>query len=60
MSEQRQFRNETNNRRINVYVGPSLLRAVDELAGRDRRERSEWIRILLERAVERNRVQTAP
>lgn len=54
MSKQDKFKNETNNKRINVYVGPSLLRAVDELAEGDRRERSEWIRMLLEREALRD------
>jgi len=45
------MRNETNNERLNVYVGPTLREAVDRLAEASDRDRSEWIRLLLEREV---------
>jgi len=43
------YRNQTNNKLLKVYVSPRLLKAVGELAECDRRDRSEWVRMLLER-----------
>lgn len=46
------YEDETKTERMVVYVGPSLLRAIDKLAEEDRRDRSEWARMVLEEKVE--------
>ncbi len=43
--------NESKSRVVSVYVTPTMLDAIDRAAEQQRRERSQWVRLVIEDAL---------